>query len=165
KQMNYRDISIANPVYHKSICNSNPKFQYGLRISGGWKSFDISIFIQGVGSREFWADGPVFTPGYRPYEAWYAHQLDYWTPQNTDAFYPRPTNHDQSSYVRNYLPQTRYLLDMSYMRLKNLTIGYSLPARLLAKLSIEKLRIYVSGQKLFELENLYLPVDPETRYS
>lgn len=162
--ISYGENTVENPGDQKVIGNFTPKFQYGLRINAGWKGFDVSVYIQGVGSREYWANGPVFVPGWRPSEAWYAHQLDYWTPQNTDAFYPRPTDQSQSSSARNYLPQTRYLLDMSYLRLKSVTIGYSLPPSLLSEISVESLRIYVSGRNLFELENLYLPIDPETSY-
>ncbi len=162
--INYGENTVANPGDQKIIGNSTPKYLYRLRISGGWKGFDLTIFIQGVGSREFWAYGPVFVPGWRAREAWYAHQLDYWTPQNTDAFYPRPTMQVNSSNARNYLPQTRYLLDMAYMRLKNLTIGYTLPASILNEINVNYLRVYLSGQNLFEFENLYLPIDPETDF-
>lgn len=162
--INYGENTVDSPGDQKVIGNYTPKFQYGLRINGGWKGFDMSVFIQGVGSREFWPNGPVFVPGWRASEAWYAHQLDYWTPQNTDAFYPRPTSQSQSSNARNYLPQTRYLLDMAYVRLKSVTIGYSLPAELINKINVRKLRIFVSAQNLLELENLYLPIDPETNY-
>lgn len=149
----------------KVIGNSTPRYQYGLRLGGDYKGIDFSFFIQGVGKRDYWANGPIFVPGYRPGEAWFAHQLDYWSPENPDAFYPRPTDQGQSSNSRNFLRQTRYLLDMSYMRMKNVTIGYSLPQSLLSKWKIEKVRVYFSGENLFEIDNLELPIDPEVDYT
>lgn len=157
--------TVDNPGDQRVIGNSTPKYQYGLRIGGGWKGLDASIFIQGVAKREFWADGPIFVPGYRPGEGWFKHQLDYWRPDNPDAFYPRPTNQVQSSDARNFLPQTRYLLDMSYLRMKNVTIGYTLPAEISNQINIQNLRLYVSAENLFEFDNLEIPVDPETDYT
>ena len=93
----------------------------------------------------------------------FKHQLDYWTPQNTDAFYPRPANHGWVSNGQNFLRQTRYLSDMSYLRCKNITVGYSLPTSLLKKIDFQKLRIYFSAENVFEFDNMHLPVDPETR--
>ncbi|WP_026235660.1 SusC/RagA family TonB-linked outer membrane protein [Echinicola pacifica] len=149
----------------KVIGNSTPRYQYGFRLGGDYKGLDFSFFIQGVGKRDYWANGPIFVPGYRPGEAWYEHQLDYWTPENPDAYYPRPTDQGQSSNSRNFLRQSRYLLDMSYMRMKNITIGYSLPQSLISKWNIDKVRVYFSGENLFEFDNLQLPLDPEVDYT
>lgn len=164
--IDYGSNTIDDPGDRRLIGNSTPKYQYGFRIEGGWKGFDASIFLQGVGKREFWANGPIFVPGYRPHEAWFSHQLDYWTSENPDAYYPRPTNqHQQAPEQRNFLPQTRYLLDMSYLRIKNITLGYTLPADISNKALIQNLRVYVSAENLFEFDNLNLPLDPEMDYT
>ena len=163
--INYGENTVGNPGDQRVIGNSTPKLQYGLRLGMGWKGVDLSFFVQGVGKRDLWADGPIFVPGYRPAEGWYTHQMDYWTPDNPDAFYPRPTNQVQSSDARNFLPQTRYLLDMSYLRMKNITLGYTLPSSLIGRTPLENLRVYVSGQNLFEFDNVDVPIDPETDYT
>lgn len=147
------------------IGNTTPRYQYGIRVNAGFKGFDLSFFIQGVGKRNFNPNTPIVVAGYRPGEAWYQHQLDYWTPENTGAFYPRPTDQSQSNNTRNFLPQTKYLLNMAYTRLKNLTFGYSLPENLMKQIHLQKARIYVSGENLFELTKLKVPVDPETDYT
>lgn len=158
--------TVDEPGDLKKIGNSTPRYQYGIRIDGGWKGFDASVFLQGVGQRDFWANGPVFVPGYRPGEAWYEHQLDYWTPENQDAFYPRPSNQrQQAPEQRNFLPQSKYLLDMSYLRVKNVTIGYTLPTELTSKVNIKNMRIHVSAENIFEFDNMELPIDPETDYT
>ncbi|QDH79290.1 TonB-dependent receptor [Echinicola soli] len=149
----------------KVIGNSTPRYQYGFRLGGDYKGIDFSFFVQGVGKRDFWANGPIFIPGYRPAEAWYQHQLDYWTPDNPDAFYPTPSDAGQQQSPTNFRPQSRYLLDLSYTRLKNVTIGYSLPTSLISRLNIDKVRVYFSGENLFEIDKLDLPVDPEVDYT
>lgn len=149
----------------KVIGNSTPRFQYGFRLGADWKGFDLSIFMQGVGKRDMWANGPVVIPGYRYNEGWFAHQLDYWTPENPGGFYPRPTDQSQSNNSRNFLPQTRYLLDMSYLRMKNLTFGYTLPGSIMEEFGINKFRVYFSGENLFEFDNLDIPLDPEVDYT
>lgn len=149
----------------KVIGNSTPRYQYGLRVGADWKGFDLSFFFQGVGKRDFWANGPIFIPGFRPGEAWYAHQLDYWTPENPNAFYPRPTDQGQSNNARNFLPQTKYLLDMSYLRMKNLSFGYTIPTPISKRAMVQKLRVYFSGENLFEFDNVNIPIDPEVDYT
>lgn len=143
------------------IGNTTPRYQYSFTFGADWKGFDLNVFMQGVGKRDFWANGPVVIPGYRYAEGWYAHQLDYWTPENTDAFYPRPTDQSQSNQIRNFMPQTRYLLDMSYLRMKNITLGYSIPETVTERLGLNKFRVYFSGENLFEFTNLHVPIDPE----
>ena len=143
------------------IGNTTPRYQYGIRLGADWKGFDLRVFAQGVGKRDYWANGPVVIPGYRYAEGWYAHQLDYWTPDNPDAFYPRPTDQSQSNQIRNFMPQTKYLLDMSYLRMKNITLGYSLPENLAESLYLNKFRVYLSGENVFEFTDLHVPIDPE----
>lgn len=145
----------------KRIGNTLPKFEYGFTIALDYKGFDLSTFFQGVGSRDFWAFGNVAIPNASG-EALYEHQTDYWTPNNTNAFYPTPTNTAWVSHGQNFLRQSRYLSDMSYLRMKNLTLGYTLPRIISQKVLLEKARLYVSGENLFEFDNMDIPVDPET---
>jgi len=146
----------------KKIGNTLPNFEYSFSIGLTYKGFDFSTFFQGVGSRDLWGIGNVAIPGFMPSEAAYQHQMNYWTEDNTDAFYPRPTSHSWVSNGQNFLRQTRYLLNMSYLRCKNITLGYSLPASLLKKASFQNARIYVSAENLFEFDNISIPIDPET---
>src|SRR5690606_28157957 len=154
--------TVENSGDMRIIGNSNPRYQYGFRADFNYKGFDLGFFIQGVGKRDVWAGGATTVPGWRPAEAWYAHQMDYWSVDNTDAFYYRPTDQAQSNASLNHMPQTRYLLDMSYVRLKNLTFGYTLPAAVVERAKLSKFRIFFSGENLFELDNLNVPIDPET---
>ena len=157
--------TVDNPGDQRVIGNSTPRYQYGIRLGADWKGFDISLFIQGVGKRDFWANGPVFVPGFRTGEAWYAHQLDYWTESNPTAFYPRPTDHLQSNATRNFLPQTKYMLNMAYTRLKNVNFGYTIPVKLIQKARLKTARLYFSGENLFTIDHLTVPIDPEVNYT
>lgn len=91
-----------------------------------------------------------------------AFAKDYWTIDNTDAFYPAAHNMAGGNSSYNMNVNDRYLLNMAYLRLKNLTIGYSLPRNLMQKLGINQTRIYLTGENLFLWDNLRgLPLDPE----
>ena len=164
--INFGANTLASHGDMRIIGNSTPRYQYGFRLGADYKGFDINLFVQGVGSRQLWANGPVFIPGYRPGEAWYEHQLDYWTPENTNAFYPRPTDYGGGNPTRNFLPQTKYLLNMAYTRLKNLNIGYSLPQSIIGRARLTRARIYFSGENLLTISNTgKVPLDPEIDYT
>ena len=155
----------------KRIGNTTPRFEYNFRLGLEWYGVDLSVFFQGVGKRDYWGTGTMMIPGWNFSEGtFYAHQTDYWTPTNTTAFYPRLTEMNQpgqySAAAFNFLCQTRYLLDMSYLRLKNITVGYTLPKEVLRKMHFEKFRIYASFENICEFTHLgNRPIDPETATS
>ena len=152
------------------IGNSTPRFQYSFRLGAEWKGFDIDLFFQGVGKRDMWSPSAFVMPLTRGADAIYAWQMDYVTQEMVDnnsidqnARYPRlyPGNAGQgvpgSSIVdagrNNFYPQDKYLINMAYLRLKNLTVGYTLPQHLTRKATIEKVRIYASFNNLADLVN------------
>ncbi len=150
------------------IGNTQPQYQYGLQLGGNWKGFDLYIFLQGVGKRSFWGLGDMVLPMYSGAQILYKHQLDYWTEDNRHAKYPRPyagnaigTIGGISAGSNNFYPQSKYLMNLAYCRLKNLTIGYTLPDHITNHLNLQKVRIYVSGQNLTEIDNVGVPLDPE----
>ncbi|MBQ8441752.1 MAG: TonB-dependent receptor [Bacteroides sp.] len=156
----------------KVIGNTLPRYQYSFRLGGSWKGFDIDMFFQGVGKRDIWATGAFIIPLSRGADAVYSNMTDYWSEENPNpnAFYPRmyPGNGSQGNISvinagkNNFYPQTRYLIDASYLRFKNLTIGYTLPKALTQKVFIEKARVYFTAENLCELiNNSYAPLDPE----
>lgn len=148
----------------KVIGNTTPRYQYGARLDLTFKGFDAGIFFQGVGKRDLWGTGQLVIPGWHFGEAYYEHHMDYWTPENTDAFYPRPWALNYQSANPNFKKQTRYLLNMAYCRLKNLTVGYTIPQHITRKFFVSKLRIYASFENLATWDHLNgVPIDPETR--
>ena len=167
--IDWGDNTSQNPGSMRRIGNTTPRYEYGSRISLGYQGFDFELFLQGVGKRDWWGTGSMIIPGWNFAElTYYAHQTDFWTPDNRNARYPRltpvsqPNQHTRGA-AANFMPQTKYLLDMSYLRVKNITLGYSLPASLLKRTNVERLRVYLSLENLLEFHNLGdIPIDPET---
>ena len=150
------------------IGNTQPRYQYNARLGASWKGFDIDIFLQGVGKRDYWGMGNIVIPLYQGTDVLYANQLNYWTPDNPNAYFARPYAGNNGSKVAgisqgsgSYYPQTKYLLNLAYLRLKNLTVGYTMPSTFLGKHGIQKLRLYVSGQNLATISHVGAPIDPE----
>ena len=126
------------------IKGQHPSFNYGFNFSVEYKGFDVSAFFQGVAGRK------VYTSdwGYGAFRQWSPPPTfwrDRWTPTN-------PTNKLPGMYVDNYAPITTpssfWLQDASYLRLKNLVVGYNFPARFAKKIGMQNLRVYFSGDNL-----------------
>ncbi len=148
----------------KKIGNSTPRYQYSFRAGADYKGFDASVFIQGVGQRDVWGDGFLVIPGYNSSDGAIPQAIagNFWRTDRTDAFYPAPYNQAGSGTTLNMQVQSRYLLDMSYLRIKNITVGYSLPSSIIKKIKVSKLRVYVALENFFTFDHLgTLPVDPE----
>ncbi len=162
---NHGDLSI--------IGNSTPRYRFSLDLGADFKGFDLRVFLQGIGKRDFMAGGPYFwgANGGMWQSAGFKHHMDYFRDENspsvksgfnqpnTNAFYPRPYF---SGADKNQKTQTRYLQNASYMRLKNLQIGYSLPKPLLAKIGVGNMRVYVSGDNLATFTDMIKIFDPES---
>ena len=185
KDANGNEIAVGsegNTGDLKVIGNQLPRYEYSFHIGGAWKGLDFDFFFQGVGKRDMWTQSSFVFPMMRDADiAIYANQVKYnvYDPANgiinisEDNDFPClfPGNEGAGNVVglagqggeHNYYPQTKYLVDMSYLRLKNITLGYTLPENLTKKAYIEKLRIYASVDNLCLLHKGSgdLPVDPE----
>jgi TonB-linked SusC/RagA family outer membrane protein len=152
----------------KKIGNNQPRYTYNVRLGASWKGFDLDVFIQGVGKRDWWGTGQTILPLWQSIDILYANQLDFWTPTNTNAKYPRPFPGNGSGTVaglypggNNFYPQSKYLLNLAYCRLKNVTLGYAVTNKVLTRAGITKLRFYFSGQNLATISHVGAPIDPE----
>lgn len=166
----------------KVIGNCLPRYEYSFHIGGTYKGFDLDLFFQGVGKRDMWTQSAFVFPEMREADlAIYANQTSYnvYDPANGivnisesnkfPCLYPgneyagNVTGVAGEGGCHNYYPQTKYLVDMSYLRLKNVTLGYTLPESLTKKAYIQKLRVYASCSNLFLLHKGSgdLPIDPE----
>ena len=139
----------------KVIGNTQPRFNYGVNLNASWKGFDIAAFFQGIGKMDWYpaADARSFWgPFARPYMTFMPKNfhVKYWTEENPDAYFPRPRGYVAMNTNRELgIANDRYLQNIGYLRLKNLTFGYTLPERITKKVSISKLRLYFSGENLF----------------
>ncbi|UCS91802.1 TonB-dependent receptor [Echinicola marina] len=142
--------------------NPFPRMTFGLTYNVRVKGFDLNVFAQGVGSRTMMIRGEMVEPFHYNYGmTMYEHQLDYWTPQNPDARFPRLADNGSQSNTNNFRRGSdMYLFDAAYLRLKNIQLGYTLPSSLAEKLGMQNCRAYVSGQNLFTLSKVDF-VDPE----
>lgn len=138
----------------KIIGNQIPRFCYGLNLGLNYKNFDFSCFFQGVGKVDGFNGRDVIEP-LGIMSALEEHYTDSFDPQNpkSDVYYPK-----MSSNRYNYNNFSHWVQDASYLRLKNLQIGYTFKLR---KYSIEKLRLSLSGQNLFTLTKFRV-YDPES---
>ncbi len=155
------DNTVDNPGDRKIIGNTNRRYQYGFSAQATWNGFDVSLFIQGVGKRDLFIVNDLTYPYSSNYGTLYSNLLNYWTIDNIDAFYGRIYNLGGGNSKYNKLVQTRLLQNGAYMRLKNITLGYSLPYQWLSRAKINSLRIFVSGDDLLTKKHLPRGVDPE----
>lgn len=151
------------------IGNQAPRYQYGINLAANWNGIGLSVFVQGVGKRDWY---PMIESGFfwgmynRPYGylpkihttdvVIMDYSTDNWRVTNPGAYYTRPVayaanrNVGPLAYENDY-----YLQDASYWRIKNITIDYTFPQELTRKIRIEKLKIYVSGDNIFTHSPLF----------
>ena len=139
------------------IGNPNPDFTWGLTNNFSYKNFDFSIFLQGSHGGEIFnmTNVQLYNGDANTLQDYYENA---WTPTNTDTDDPRVGN----SSFREI--SSRFVEDGSYIRLKNISVGYNLPKKLTSKYGIENLRLTVSAQNLLTFTN-YSGLDPEVNYS
>ena len=139
----------------KVIGNSLPRFSYSINLSADWNNFFVSAFFQGVGKQDWYPSNEcIFWGQYnRPYNnlpSW--HLGNYWTEDNRDAYLPRYAGYNSSIKTT---PQTRYLQNVAYIRLKNLQVGYNLPHNITSKMRMQNARVYISAENVWCWSPLY----------
>jgi TonB-linked SusC/RagA family outer membrane protein len=162
--------TVSNPGDMKIIGNSTPRYSYGFTLGADWNNFFISSFFQGVAKEDWYpgAEADAFWGQYnRPYNYLMQYQLGkIWSPTNPNAYFPRYRGYvAQNSQGELAFPQTKYLQRVSYIRLKNLQVGYNLPARLVHKAGFSAARAYFSGENIWTWSPLYKltrNIDPES---
>ncbi|MDX9881448.1 MAG: TonB-dependent receptor [Prolixibacteraceae bacterium] len=150
----------------KIIGNDTPRYLFGLDLSANWRGFDFRSFFQGVLKRDYFQNSFYFwgasttiysSAGLKEHADYFRDDPEHPLGLNLDSYYPRPLLSNKNQRV-----QTRYLQDASYIRLKNIQIGYTLPSLLTRKISIQKLRVYVSGENIWTVTGMKSMFDPET---
>ena len=135
---------------------SNGRYLYGLSLGAQWKGFDFSMMFQGVAKRKVLIDSEAIAPFARTYQMPWTIHRDYWTEENQDAMWPRLYNYNGDWF--NFQPSDKWIQNAAYLRLKNVTLGYTIP---ISRKYIEKLRVYVSGSDVWEHSDMLKVFDPE----
>jgi len=187
-----KGYTVDDPKDAVIIGNSSPRFRYGFNLGFDWNGIDVSIFVQGVGKKDYYPLHYLYWGFYQqPYAGGYMHLMDFYRPeddsdvdmakhsqsyinaglakQNLNAKYPilqawladRNLGEDLNESKGLATPQTDYLLSAAYVRIKNVTVGYTLPKSFTQKMKIEKFRIYFSGENVAEWSAVSDYFDPE----
>ena len=151
------------------IGNTTPRWRFGVNLSASWNNFFLTAFFQGVGHRDWYpsVECNAFWGMYnRPYNMLPVHIYEnHWTEETPDAYFPRFRGYLATStngVLR--MPNTRYLQNAAYVRLKNLTFGYDIPKEVLEKVGIAKCQLFFSGQNLWTwspIHRITKNIDPE----
>lgn len=166
----YQDISGPNGVpdgqvdaqYDRTVLGSTtPKFYYGLNLTAAYKGFDFSALFQGLGGHKrligsymayaFYNGGQI--------QRWQAEKC--WTEENPNKWAEYPRLETLNMNNTNLQTSDYWVRDASYLRLKNVQIGYTLPKELVSKVGLQNIHIYVSGQNLLNINKFYKGWDPE----
>ncbi|MDD4516790.1 TonB-dependent receptor [Massilibacteroides sp.] len=150
------------------IGNSEPRYNYGINLGADWNNIDLSVFFQGIGRRD-WYPGTnadkFWGPFSRPYYSFLPENFSslLWTEDNKDSYFPILRGYTALSTTGPLgAANDKYIQNIGYLRLKNLVIGYTLPANLMNKIGVDRCRFYVSGENLITwtpFETDY--IDPE----
>lgn len=169
-QIDLGDNTLENPGDIQVIGNTQPRFHYGINLGVSWKTLTLDVLLQGVGKRDYYSASAVFPFGGSEFGGLYEGQLDYWKPVdaangnytalNPEAWLPRIYD-EYENYSYNSRVQTKYMLDASYLRIKNVTLGYTLPKTLTEKIRLNGVKFYVSVENLHTFSSLPMGFDPE----
>lgn len=182
-----KGITANDPKDLSIIGNSSPRYRFGVNLDATWKGFDISLFLQGIAKMDFYPRHYLFWGPYQqPYANIYPWNLDFYrataddanlraqhsqsyikaglADANTDAYFPvlQAWLADANYGSGLDIPQSKYLQNAAYLRVKNLTIGYTLPSSVLKRYHVARLRVFVSGENLFEFSAIKKYMDPES---
>lgn len=151
---------IENPGDRSIIGNSTPRYTFGVMMGADWKNFFFSAFFQGVGKQDWYPsrEANLFWGQYnRPYGDIPKSQLgNIWKEDNVDAYFPRYVSRIASNANGTLsAPQTKYLQDVRYIRLKNIQIGYNFPPRFISKIRSTAARVYLSAENIWTASPLF----------
>lgn len=165
-RINNGEDTVDNPGDRRIIGNSSPRYSFGINLGVDWNNFYVNGFFQGVLKKDWYPSREAnhFWGGYnRIYNdtpKWHLEDGVVWTEDNPDAFFPRFIGYIALGSNRSLgAPQTKYLMNTAYVRLKNLQVGYNLPGRFASNLGMRNARVYITGENLWSWSPLYKTAD------
>ena len=155
--VNYGNNTLDNPGDKKIIGNSTPRMRFNFKAGVDWNGFNLRAFFEGIGQRDVWMNSFMFW-GYGG-QWWSAitkyHYDNTWSEDNPDGYFV-PSNFGQNKEV-----QTKYLQNGAYIRLKELSLSYTLPKAVIGQVGFNNARVFVTGQNLWDWTGLLPDIDPE----
>jgi len=151
-----------NPGDMVVIGNQTRRYNYAINGGASWKSFSFSFNISGIGKRDIWLSSPLIFPYYGSFSNLTTAELDYWTPENTNAFYPRMYENEAGNTKANRLVQSRFLTNGAYCQIKNILLEYSLPKTTTSKIGLSKLSFFINCENLYIFYHSTKGVNPES---
>jgi TonB-linked SusC/RagA family outer membrane protein len=150
--------TVDDPGDRKIIGNKSYRLPFSLDLGADWKGFDMRVFFQGIGKRDAYPtasnDGVFFWGIYAtPWVGMSNDNLDNWDKKGNDGYFPRMKYYEADGGALAKT-QTKYLQNAAYMRLKNLTFGYTLPDKITERMRLSRLRFYFSGENIFTLQDI-----------
>ncbi|SEK41984.1 TonB-linked outer membrane protein, SusC/RagA family [Chitinophaga rupis] len=151
----------------RRIGNFLPRYSFGINAGFNWNNFDLTVFLQGIGRQHWYPNvesAKFWGPYGRPYTSFVPADFEskIWSPGNPDAYFPLLRGYAAYPGGELSVNNDKYMQDLAYIRLKNLTLGYNFPATLVRRWKMQQLRLYFTGQNLFTFTKLKTKyIDPE----
>ena len=155
--------------------NALPRYEYSFRLGAAWKGFDIDLFFQGIGKRDMWQVSNFTIPFAQSTSGLFEHQLSYnkyvvndqnqiigYEVDQSNLYpvmyagtfgYNKRMQNTCNQGINNFTLSDRYLVNMAYLRMKNITVGYTIPADITTKAYVQKARVYFSAENPFFIYN------------
>jgi TonB-linked SusC/RagA family outer membrane protein len=156
--------TLADPGDQQIIGYSHPRYSFGINPDVAYKNWSLDIFFQGL-FRDYLPENGNWKAFY-PYNAGHMEKYfitESWSPENPNAYFAAPTIGTNTK--KNIHPQSRYVQNGFYVRLKNLTLNYNLPQSLIGKIGLSNASVYFAGMNLWEYTKMHKPIDPEVEFN
>jgi hypothetical protein len=141
------------------------RYRFGLNLDLRYKNWSLNSFFQGILKGDYLPPNGNWVAFY-PFNAGHVEKYyvtDSWTPDNPDAYFHAAETGTNNNGKKNIQPNSRYLQDASYIRLKQLNLSYRVPQDIVDLIGVQSLNLYYSGQNLWEATKMRKPLDPEVR--
>ncbi|MDR1222121.1 MAG: SusC/RagA family TonB-linked outer membrane protein [Tannerella sp.] len=165
-QIDWGNGTLDDPGDQKIIGNGTPRYSFGVTLNADCKGFDLNVLFQGVGKRDAVLGNDNFCSLFwgMTGDQWHSNgfvtNLDRWSESNPDGYFPK-YYFTSGEMVKNIQPQTKYMQNAAYMRIKNLQLGYTVPSSILRKIYCQKLRLFFNVENLATFTQMVKVINPE----
>jgi hypothetical protein len=149
---------IINPSDRVPLGNPFPTISFGLDLTAAYKGFDVAVNMQGVGKRDVLLGGDMVWALFNAGKIQEWQVREFWSPTNTEAKYPiLAATSVGSNDIQN---NSTWVFNAAYLRVRNISLGYTVPAKVIEKTGVGGLRVYAAAQNLFTFDKMPEGIDP-----